>query len=96
MLADFLQSFSARIAASVLTAAGLDHLITQSLDEYILLAIELASNKIKFQEIKNQIITNFDTCKLFDSFETTKSLEKGYLQIWNLYLGGYPSKDFII
>jgi predicted O-linked N-acetylglucosamine transferase (SPINDLY family) len=90
------QSFSARIAASVLIAAGLEHLITQSLEEYISLAIELASNKIKFQEIKNQIITNSDTCKLFDSFETTKSLEKGYLQIWKHYLDGYPSKNFII
>ncbi len=90
------KSFSARIAASVLASLGMEGLITQSLDEYVLLGIELANNKVKFLDLKKQLDSKILTTKLFDSPSTTLSLEKAYLQIWNHFLGGFPPKDFVI
>ncbi len=90
------KSFSARIAASVLNAAGLDNLITQSLDEYISLAIELANNTAKYQAVKNQLLVNSKNCKLFDSIESTRTLEKAYQMIWQTYFNQQPYSDIVV
>jgi predicted O-linked N-acetylglucosamine transferase (SPINDLY family) len=90
------KSFSARIAASVLIAAGLDNLITQTLDEYISLAIELANNTAKYQEVKNQLLVNSKNCKLFDSTESTRTLEIAYQLIWQSYMNQQPYSDIVI
>ena len=90
------KSFSARIAASVLISAGLDNLITQSLDEYISFAIELDNNTAKYQEVKNQLLVNFENCKLFDSIESTRSLEKAYQMIWQSYFNQQPYSDIVV
>ncbi len=90
------KSFSARIAASILVSVGMEELITQSLDEYVLLGIELATNKAKLLDLKKQLDSNILSTKLFDSLSSTLSLEKAYLQIWDHFLGGFPPKDFVI
>lgn len=90
------RSFSARMAASVLSGAGMSCLITHSLHEYIKLATELALDSSKYLIFKNQLISNSLTCKLFDSYATTRSLEKAYQLIWDNYLSGALPKDFLI
>jgi protein O-GlcNAc transferase len=90
------KSFSARIASSILISAGLDNLITQTLNEYISLAIELAKNPVKFHEIRNQLLANLPNCKLFDSDESTRTLEKAYQMIWQTYINHQPHTDIVV
>jgi predicted O-linked N-acetylglucosamine transferase (SPINDLY family) len=90
------RSFCARMAASVLVAAGMPNLITQSLTDYIQLAIELASDQAKYQAIKTQLIDNSVACKLFDSPATTRNLERAYQLVWDNYLNHVPPEDLVI
>jgi len=90
------KSFSARIAASVLVAAELEHLITQTLDEYVLLGIELATNTVRYQEVKNQLLVNLKNSKLFYSAESTRTLEKAYQLVWQTYFNQQPYSDIVV
>ena len=60
------QSFNSREAASILTSMNLPELITNSLEEYEALAIELATNPEKMQAIKDKLASNL-TCLLYTS-----------------------------
>jgi len=90
------KSFSARIAASVLVAIDLENLITKTLDEYVLLGVELATNPIKYREVKNQLLVNLHNSKLFDAVESTRSLEKAYQMIWHTYINKEPYSDLVV
>ena len=76
------ESFSSRVAASLLNTIGVPELITYSIDEYMKLAIELASNPEKFFAIKNRIAINRLTSPLFDINLFTKNIELAYQKIY--------------
>jgi len=77
------KSFASRVAASLLNAIGLNELITESLKEYKLSAIELGKSKQKLQFYKNRLFANKSTYPLFDTKLYTKNLEKAFLEIWS-------------
>ena len=74
------KSFSARIAASILSACDLNELITHSESEYEELAYELATNHEKLGEIREKIKNKKD-CLYFDTNQFTKGLEGCYKNI---------------
>jgi len=74
-------SFASRVAASIVTAVDMPELITQTQDEYESLAIELAKNQQKFNNIKQKLIENLSTCSLLNSQSFTKNLELAYEQM---------------
>lgn len=80
------ETFSSRVAGSLLTALGVPELITYNLDDYYAVALELASNKGKYEHIRNKILANRDSAPLFDSKKFTRNLEKVYLQMWDDYV----------
>ena len=69
------QSFVSRMCASVLTSIDLPELITNTSDEFVNCAIELAHDKEKLQLIKNKIARNRHTTQLFDSELFCKNFE---------------------
>ena len=71
-------SFASRVAASIVTAVDMPELITQNLDEYESLAIELAKNQERFNQVKQKLIENLPTCSLLNSQSFTKNLELAY------------------
>jgi predicted O-linked N-acetylglucosamine transferase (SPINDLY family) len=81
------QSFAGRVAASLLRAIELQELITNTSEEYELLAIELANNPQKFLALKEKLARNRLTTPLFNTQKFTKSLESAYVQMmerhWN-------------
>lgn len=79
------QSFASRVAASLLSAAGLPELITTSQKEYEALAIELALNLKKLTDIKLKLANNRLTAPLFDTPLFTKSLEAAYVEMYERY-----------
>jgi predicted O-linked N-acetylglucosamine transferase (SPINDLY family) len=74
-------TFPGRVAASLLKAVGLPELITNSEKEYEELAVELAKNPAKLQNLKNRLAENRLTAPLFDTVRFTKDLEDLYQSI---------------
>ena len=76
------ESFASRYAASLLNAIGLPELVTQTQAEYEALAIELANDPAKLQEIKDKLERNRLTTPLFDTAGFTKNIEAAYTQMY--------------
>ena len=75
-------TFAGRVAASLVTAAGLPELVTQSLEEYEALALRLAREPALLASIKSKLASNRDTCPLFDTPSFTRHIEAAYSQMW--------------
>ena len=91
------QSFSSRVAASLLNAVGLPELITSTQEEYEALAIELAMNTKKLADIKLKLANNCLTAPLFDTPLFTKNLEGAYLKMMERYQADMmPDHIFIV
>ncbi len=85
------KSFASRVAASLLTAVGLEELITHSEDEYVKLALTLASDKSRINKYKIYLKENRDRLKLFNTSEFVQSLENSYQQAYTNSLNGIPN-----
>jgi predicted O-linked N-acetylglucosamine transferase (SPINDLY family) len=88
------ETLSSRMAGSLLTALGVPELVTDNLANYYALALDLATDKNKYQKIRNKIIANRDSAPLFDSTTFTRNLEAAYMKMWGEYVdsGGWPPK----
>ena len=71
-----------RVAGSILKNIGMQELITYSLEEYKNKVLHLADNNKELQDIRNKIIKNRFTTKLFDTEGFTKSLENEYEKLF--------------
>jgi predicted O-linked N-acetylglucosamine transferase (SPINDLY family) len=61
------RSFASRVCGSLVRAAGAPELITTSPEAFIARAVALAtSDRLGLQELRQRLITNRDTCALFD------------------------------
>ena len=74
-------SFQSRVAASILTAAGMPELIVGSLADYETLALKLASDRQFMSAIRKKLAANRETCALFDIQHFTRNLETIYARI---------------
>jgi predicted O-linked N-acetylglucosamine transferase (SPINDLY family) len=79
------QSFASRVAASLLNAIGLPELITSTQEQYEALAIELAINPKKLENINLKLANNRLIAPLFDTPLFTKNLESAYVKMMDLY-----------
>ncbi len=85
------KSFTARVAASVLTAIGLPELITETEAEYEAMAIDLATNPDKLKRLKSRLAQNRTTTPLFDTDLYTRHLEAAYRAMYEYYLADEPA-----
>ena len=79
------QSFAARVAGSLLTAIGLPELITETVQDYEELILDLASNPQHLKSIQLKLAKNISTQPLFDTELFVKHLEDGYQQAYQRY-----------
>ena len=84
------ESFASRMAASLLTAINLPELITNTRSEYEDLAIELATDPIKYNSIKSKLAENRLTTPLFDTPLFTRHLEDAYREMYDRYQNDLP------
>jgi len=77
------QSFTSRVAASLLNAVNLPELITSTQEQYEALAIELATHPEKLKTIKAKLVANLATEPLYDTPLFTKHLESAYLTMYD-------------
>jgi len=74
-------TFPGRVSASLLNAVGLSELITHTEDDYLTLAVELATNHEKLKTIRARLAFNLSEIPLFNSSLFTKNLEAAYLKM---------------
>ena len=75
--------FASRVSASLLTAMGMNYLITNSKIEYERLAIELATNPKKLFSIHYSLLSKRLSEPLFDTQRFTSDLEKIYAKLYH-------------
>ena len=80
--------FASRVSASLLTAAGVPELITQSPDQCAKLALHLATHPDELREIRSKIERNRSNCALFDTVSITRDLETAYTEMWRRFSRG--------
>ena len=90
------QTFPGRVAASLLSAAGLSELITYTEEEYESLAIELASNRRKLDVIKENLAKNRLAAPLFDTDRFSRHLEDAYIKMCERYQLGLQADHISI
>jgi protein O-GlcNAc transferase len=90
------ETFAGRVAASVLTAAGLPELITTSLEDYEALALKLAHDSALLGGMKEKLRHNRDSYPLFDTARFTRHIEAAYETIWRAYQDGRAPAAFAV
>jgi predicted O-linked N-acetylglucosamine transferase (SPINDLY family) len=76
------ETFASRVAGSILRAAGLPELVTDSLTECEHMAIMLAKAPEKLAALRARLAAGRDTCALFDSPRFVRNLEQAYDSLW--------------
>ncbi len=90
------RAFAARIAASLLTAAGMPELIAASAAAYENLAVELALDSSRLARIRARLAARRHGALLFDTPRFTAALEAAYRTIHERSVGGYPPRDVYV
>jgi len=75
------RSFPARVAASILKAAGLPQLVAPDLKQYEALALELARDPVKLRAIRDKMRATRAGLALFDTARFTRNLEAAYINM---------------
>ena len=88
------RSFASRVAASLLTTLGLSELITSTVEEYELKAIELASNHDLFDELRTRLANEVLSSPLFDSTRFAKNIESAYVWMYERHQNGLQPESF--
>jgi predicted O-linked N-acetylglucosamine transferase (SPINDLY family) len=90
------RSFASRMAASILSAAGMPELITGERSAYRSLAVDLASQPLKLKDARSRLNRSCQTAPVFDTGQYTRNLEEAYLQMAGRYRAGLPPEDIYI
>jgi GT2 family glycosyltransferase len=89
------EAFASRVAASVLTAAGLPELIAADRDAYERLAIALATQPAQLAAIKAKLASSKSHAALFDTPALAKSLERLYERMYDRNRAGLPPEHLL-
>lgn len=87
------KQFSARVAASLLTAVGVPELITESEEKYELKILEIANDPMMVSELRRKLSSNRLRKPLFDTERYTRNFENGLRAAYHRYLQGHQPGD---
>lgn len=83
----------ARNGTSLLTAIGLEELVTSSLEEYDRLALTLAREPARLAELKRRLAENRDRYPLFNVARLARHIERAYDLMWDRFARGLPPEE---
>jgi predicted O-linked N-acetylglucosamine transferase (SPINDLY family) len=89
-------AFAGRVAASILSAAGLPELIAPSAQAYETSALNLACEPGALAALRAKLQRNRSSCKLFDTARYTDNLEAAYTQMWQRQQNGLAPAHFAV
>ena len=87
------ESFAARVSASLLSALDLTELITDTVEHYESLAVELARQPERLAELRAKVAANRLVSPLFDAALLTQHLEAAYASMHARRLARLPPAD---
>ena len=76
------ETLASRVAASLLFSLNLPEMVTITLEEYVSVAIKLATNQQEILKIKHKLSRNVLSSSLYNTRKFSKDLENAYLQIY--------------
>jgi protein O-GlcNAc transferase len=74
-------TFARRVGASIVTAAGMPHLVTESVADYVAKAVEIGTSPGSADTLKAELKQNLPTCPLFSTEAIARNLEAAYLDM---------------
>ena len=90
------EGFASRVAGSLLTAIGLEELITHTTKEYEELIIQLATSPDLLKKVKQKLKSNRSSFPLFDTDLFIKHLEQSYQKAHKKFSNGEPADNIYI
>jgi protein O-GlcNAc transferase len=87
-------AFAGRVAASLLGALDLPELVTRDAGEYEAVALRLAREPRRLQELRDRLARNRLTRPLFDVERFRRHLESAYFEMWEIWQRGEPPRSF--
>lgn len=75
------ETYAGRVAASLVTAAGLPELVTRSADEYETLAVALARDPARLKAMREKLATARNSAPLFDTARLARNIEAAYVTL---------------
>ena len=76
------ESMAARVGASLLKAAGLPELIASTEEEYVELAVSLATDRDQLFALRQRLENSRESCALFDTPRWVRNFEKALGEAW--------------
>lgn len=89
-------AFAGRVGASLLQAIGLPELITSSGEQYEDVAVELARDPARLEELKRRLEVQGRRASLFDTTAFTRALEQAYIGIHERHQLGLPPEHTVV
>jgi predicted O-linked N-acetylglucosamine transferase (SPINDLY family) len=90
------EAFAGRVSASLLNAIGLPELITNSLGEYELLALRIATDPSLLRRLRDKLRHNRIICPLFDTERYRRHIEAAYMKMWEIWQRGDSPRSFTV
>jgi protein O-GlcNAc transferase len=90
------ETFASRVACSLLHAADLPELITDTLENYERLAVELAADPARLAALRQRLIASRDALPLFDTPAFARDIEQAYRTMWQGHEQGLPPQSFSV
>jgi len=88
-------AFPARVAASLVAAAGLPQLACRSMDDYENTAVRLAHHPAELRSLRRTLAAR-ERLPLFDTSRFVRDLESAFEAMWKRYLAGQPPETFAV
>jgi predicted O-linked N-acetylglucosamine transferase (SPINDLY family) len=88
------EAFASRMAGSLLRAAGLPELVTESLQDYEGLALKLAKDRTILADTKAKLSANKTSCPLFDTARFTRRIESAFRTMYARHQRGERPEHF--
>ena len=88
------EAFAGRVAASLLKAASLPDLVTETLEEYRARALELGRDRGALTRLKERLTLAQSASSLFDTAGFTRHLEAAYTHMWQRRQQGEAPRSF--
>ncbi len=87
------RAFPARVATSLLVAAGLPELVTTTPEDYARLALALAADAPRLADLRARLAAQRETCALFDTRAHTRTIEAAWTAIVERARAGLAPAD---
>lgn len=82
------KSFASRVAASLINSVDLPELICNDFKEYEKIAIDLATDPLKFNSVKEKLERNISSSPLYNTPLFVENIESAYLEMYQRHHSG--------